>query len=153
MLLVKYGYCLQVLLNVKIFLKDCQKTDANEALELSPIKTNILKLIIEWCSYHKNDNFNDIDLEDESVIFGRPRITNLSLWDENFLQLEQSTLMELILASDYLIIEPLKEMCCKVIASWIPGKSPDQLRKLFNITNDFTPEEEEQIRKENAWLD
>ena len=92
-------------------------------------------------------------MEDESVIFGRPRITNLSLWDENFLQLEQSTLMELILASDYLIIEPLKEMCCKVIASWIPGKSPDQLRKLFNITNDFTPEEEEQIRKENAWLD
>ena len=27
----------------------------------------------------------------------------------------------------------------------IKGKSPEEIRKTFNITNDFTPEEEEQI--------
>ena len=123
-----------------------------EVLELAPIKTNILKLIIEWCNHHKNDIFENNDLSEECFIVGKPKITNLSIWDESFLQLEQSTLMELILASDYLIIEPLKDMCCKVVASWIPGKSPEQLRKLFNIVNDFTPEEEEQICRENAWL-
>ena len=32
----------------------------------------------------------------------------------------------------------------------IKGKSPEEIRKLFNIVNDFTPEEEEQIRKENV---
>ena len=37
------------------------------------------------------------------------------------------------------------------MAKMITGKSPEQIRQLFNIKNDFTPEEEEQIRKENEW--
>lgn len=32
----------------------------------------------------------------------------------------------------------------------IKGKTPEEIRKLFNIQNDFTPEEEAQIRKENV---
>jgi hypothetical protein len=32
----------------------------------------------------------------------------------------------------------------------IKGKSVEEIRKTFNIVNDFTPEEEEQIRKENG---
>jgi S-phase kinase-associated protein 1 len=31
------------------------------------------------------------------------------------------------------------------------GKTHDEIRKLFNIKNDFTPEEEEEIRRENRW--
>jgi hypothetical protein len=30
----------------------------------------------------------------------------------------------------------------------IKGKQPEEIRKLFNIVNDFTPEEEAQIKKE-----
>lgn len=32
----------------------------------------------------------------------------------------------------------------------IKGKQPEEIRKLFNIHNDFTPEEEAQIRRENV---
>jgi S-phase kinase-associated protein 1 len=46
----------------------------------------------------------------------------------------------------------------------IKGKSPEEIRKTFNITNDFTypfphipthdsPEEEAQIKKENEWAE
>lgn len=31
------------------------------------------------------------------------------------------------------------------------GKTPEQIRKTFNIVNDFTPEEEEAVRAENKW--
>ena len=31
------------------------------------------------------------------------------------------------------------------------GKTPEKIRKTFNIKNDFTPEEEEEIRRENQW--
>ena len=35
----------------------------------------------------------------------------------------------------------------------IKGKTPEEIRKTFNIKNDFSPEEEEQIRKENEWCE
>jgi S-phase kinase-associated protein 1 len=35
----------------------------------------------------------------------------------------------------------------------IKNKSPEEIRATFNITNDFTPEEEEQVRKENEWCE
>jgi S-phase kinase-associated protein 1 len=31
------------------------------------------------------------------------------------------------------------------------GKTPQQLREMFHITNDFTPEEEAEILEENSW--
>ena len=37
-------------------------------------------------------------------------------------------------------------MCCLTT-----GKTPEEIRKTFNIKNDFTPEEEEEVRKENQW--
>ena len=33
----------------------------------------------------------------------------------------------------------------------IKGKTPEEIRKTFNIPNDFTPEEEEEVRRENQW--
>ncbi len=32
-------------------------------------------------------------------------------------------------------------------------KTPEEIRLRFNIPNDFTPEEEEEVRKENAWCE
>jgi S-phase kinase-associated protein 1 len=33
----------------------------------------------------------------------------------------------------------------------IKGKTPEEIRKTFNIKNDFTPEEEEEVQRENQW--
>ena len=35
-----------------------------------------------------------------------------------------------------------RDVGCKTVANMIKGKSPEEIRKLFNIVNDFTPEEE-----------
>merc|ERR1719362_1624421 len=39
------------------------------------------------------------------------------------------------------------------VASMIKGKNTEEIRKQFNIVNDFTPEEEAQVREENRWCE
>jgi Skp1 family, dimerisation domain len=34
------------------------------------------------------------------------------------------------------------DLGCKTVASMVRGKSPEEIRKLFNIVNEFTSEEE-----------
>jgi len=42
---------------------------------------------------------------------------------------------------------------CKTVASEINGKTPEEIRTRFNIKNDFTPEEEEEIIRANVWCE
>lgn len=62
-------------------------------------------------------------------------------WDAQFTDVDQSTLFELILAANYLNIKPLLDLTCLTVANMIKGKTPEEIRRHFNIENDFTPEE------------
>jgi S-phase kinase-associated protein 1 len=74
-------------------------------------------------------------------------------WYANFANVEQEVLFELILAANYMDIKPLLDLTCATVASMIKGKTPEEIRKTFNIVNDFTPEEEAQVREENKWCE
>jgi len=54
-------------------------------------------------------------------------------------------------AANYLDIKGLLDLTCQTVADMIKGKTPEEIRKTFNIKNDFTPEEEEEVRRENQW--
>ena len=45
----------------------------------------------------------------------------------------------------------LLDLTCMTVANMMKGKTPEEIRKTFNIKNDFTAEEEEEVRKENQW--
>ncbi|KAI4305645.1 hypothetical protein L6164_029000 [Bauhinia variegata] len=55
------------------------------------------------------------------------------------------------MAADYLDIKSLFGSICQSIADKVKGKSPEEIRAILNIKNDFTRKEEEEIRKENPW--
>ena len=74
-------------------------------------------------------------------------------WHADFINLDQEVLFELIMASNYLDIKPLLELACAKVASLIKNKSVPEIRKFFNIENDFSPEEEQQIMEENKWAE
>ena len=54
-------------------------------------------------------------------------------------------------AANYLNIKDLLELTCQTVADMIKGKTPEEIRRTFGIKNDFTPEEEEEVKRENQW--
>merc|ERR1712209_188772 len=122
--------------------------DEEEIVPLPNVNAAILKRVINWCTYHKDDPPPPEDDENKEK-----RTDDISSWDSDFLKVDQGTLFELILAANYLDIKGLLDVTCKTVANMIKGKTPEEIRKTFNIKNDFTPSEEEQVRKENEWCE
>ncbi|WMV17537.1 hypothetical protein MTR67_010922 [Solanum verrucosum] len=54
-------------------------------------------------------------------------------------------------SANFLNDKEILDMMCQEVADRIKGKTPEEIHKEFDIKNDFTREEEEEIRKENAW--
>jgi S-phase kinase-associated protein 1 len=123
--------------------------DGNEPIPIPNVNDTVLKKVIEWCDYHKNDPPSSDDDDSDS----RKKSTDISEWDQKFMAVDQELLFEIILAANYLDIKPLLDVGCKTVANMIKGKSPEEIRKTFNIQNDFTPEEEDQIKRENEWAE
>lgn len=130
---------------IKNMLEDIGEDEA--PIPLPNVNDKILEKIIEWCKYHKDDPILEEDSDD---IYKNLKIDN---WDKNFFDVDQETLFDIILAANYMDIKYLLNIGCKIIADMIKGKSVEEIRKIFNIVNDFTPEEEAQIRKENEWAE
>ncbi|KAJ5541926.1 SKP1 component dimerization [Penicillium sp. DV-2018c] len=109
--------------------------DSGEAIPIPNVNEAVLKKVID------DDDDN------------RRKTTDIDEWDQKFMQVDQEMLFEIILAANYLDIKALLDVGCKTVANMIKGKSPEEIRKTFNIQNDFTPEEEDQIRRENEWAE
>lgn len=60
-------------------------------------------------------------------------------------------MFELILAANYLDAKALLDVACKTVANMLKGKTAQQIRQTFNITNDFTQAEEGIVSTENNW--
>lgn len=61
------------------------------------------------------------------------------------IDLEALNLETVLQAANYLDIKGLLDVTCKTVANMIKGKTPEEIRKTFNIKNDFTEEEEAQV--------
>ncbi|KAK9036086.1 hypothetical protein V6N11_078103 [Hibiscus sabdariffa] len=110
---------------------------ANEEIPLPDITGEILSKLIEYCKMHVDGNNNSND--------------ELKARDADFItRVDLNTLYYLIVAANFLNVKSLLDLTCQRVADIIKGKSPEEIRLTFNIKNDFTPEEEEEIRKKNA---
>ncbi|GMP44652.1 hypothetical protein CsSME_00013490 [Camellia sinensis var. sinensis] len=116
---------------------------ADNGIPLPNVTSKILSKVIEYCKKHVETPKSEdraTGVEDE-----------LKTFDIEFVKVDQGTLFDLILAANYLNIKSLLDLTCQTVADMIKGKTPEEIRKTFNIQNDFTPEEEEEVRRENQW--
>eukprot|EP00980_Cylindrotheca_fusiformis_P028530 scaffold22607_cov123-Cylindrotheca_fusiformis.AAC.27 len=125
--------------------------DGDEAKEipLPNVKAQVLRKVIEFCEHHLEEPMTEI----EKPLKSQNMSDVVQQWYASFVDLEQVLLFELILAANYMDIKPLLDLTCATVASMIKGKTPEEIRATFNITNDFSPEEEAQVREENKWCE
>jgi len=123
--------------------------DDAKDVPLPMVKSEILAKVIEFMRHYKDEPMADI----EKPLKSGNMQEVVQEWYANFVNVEQSILFELILAANYMDIKPLLDLTCATVASLIKGKTPDEIRRTFNIVNDFTPEEEAQVRDENKWCE
>eukprot|EP00292_Cryptomonas_paramecium_P034407 CAMPEP_0113704894 /NCGR_PEP_ID=MMETSP0038_2-20120614/26800_1 /TAXON_ID=2898 /ORGANISM="Cryptomonas paramecium" /LENGTH=136 /DNA_ID=CAMNT_0000629781 /DNA_START=131 /DNA_END=538 /DNA_ORIENTATION=- /assembly_acc=CAM_ASM_000170 len=102
--------------------------------------SKILEKVIEYLTKHQEFDTSSTPQEDKDA------------WDKKYVEVEDEDLFNLILAANFLDVKDLLDLTCKTVAEYIKQcKTPEEIRQRFNIPNDFTPEEEEEVRKENAW--
>lgn len=121
-----------------------EDTGTDEMIPLPNVPGKILSKVIEYCKFH---------VEAGKQVDNKPSKTEdeVKQWDTEFVKVDQATLFDLILAANYLNIKGLLDLTCQTVANMIKGKTPEEIRKTFNIKNDFTPEQEEEVRRENQW--
>jgi len=121
-----------------------EDTGADVAIPLQNVSGKDLTKVIEYCTFKVNSKKKNAD----GNVMSEEDVKN---WESDFVKVDQGTLFQLILAANYLNIKELLDLTCFTVASMIRGKSPEEIRKAFNIKNDFTPEEEEEVRREHQW--
>ncbi|GLT71644.1 hypothetical protein SLA2020_436460 [Shorea laevis] len=124
---------------VKSFFDEKSDATVDAVVPLPNVAADPLAKIIDYCKKHIDNKARGLAEEAKKC-------------DADFVN-EQSneSLKELILAANYLNIKDLLDVLNQNVADRIVNKSPEYVRKFFGIENDFTPEEEERIRNDNAW--
>lgn len=141
---------------IKDLLEDLPEGDQT-VIPVPNVAGRTLKYVVEYLEYHHNNRHDPI----EKPLKGKIDDV-ICEWDKTFLftdlvkdhdEKQHELLIDVIMAANFLNIKDLLDLTCACVASMIKGKSPEQIRALFNIENDFTPEEEEKIREENRWCE
>ncbi|KAK4477753.1 hypothetical protein RD792_017014 [Penstemon davidsonii] len=116
---------------------------ADNTIPLPNVTSKVMAKVIEYCKCHatKTDKPADEKIKDDLN----------KAFDAEFMKIDLSSIFDLILAANYLDIKSLLDLSCETVADMTKEMSPEEVRTTFNIKNDFTPEEEVQVRKENAW--
>ena len=96
----------------------------------------ILQNIICFLKNHNEFNINNIDKN------------YIIKWNNRFFDLPDIVLFQIIEASCFLDIDSLFELSCNEIANIIKQcNTPKDVRRRFNIKDDITPEEQQEIYK------
>ncbi|XP_009602614.2 SKP1-like protein 11 [Nicotiana tomentosiformis] len=105
-------------------------------IPLSNIDIETLIKIIDYLKMHSSTSSNEEEIKN---------------FDKEFVKIGFKTIFKILEAANFLDINSLLELCAEAVANKIKNKTSQFVRKIFNITSDFNPEEEAEIRNKTPW--
>jgi S-phase kinase-associated protein 1 len=119
---------------IKNLLADCEGDDTM-SIPLPNVTGAVLAKVLEYAIFHASSHDSDA----------------VTAFDKAFVAMEKDELFSVVLAANYLNHAALLDATCQAVADMIKDKSPEEIRAEFGIENDFTPDEEAEIRAQNQW--
>ncbi|XP_054784034.1 SKP1-like protein 1 [Prosopis cineraria] len=117
-----------------------------DRVPLSNVNTTTLVKVMEYCQKHADH---------EAAMAGArvpiADVEELKAWDAEFMKVDTDMLYHILTAADYMEILGLFDLACQTVADLIKGKNPKKIRRIFNIKNDLTPQEEQRFRAKYRW--
>ncbi|EYU32354.1 hypothetical protein ABFS82_05G142000 [Erythranthe guttata] len=112
-------------------------------IPLPNVDSKTLEMVIEYCTRHDKA---------ERMAEGAEAKAAAEEYDAELMKVDvKTTLFNLMMAANYLNIDSLLKLTALAAGNAVKGKEPEEIRDTFGIINDLTPEEEDQIRKDNTW--
>merc|ERR1719263_36651 len=117
--------------------------DPSSEIPLPQVESAVLVKVIEFAKHYSGEKMATIpqplkDMRDFSA--------NVPAWDAKFIDLELQLLFKLILAAQFMDIRDLLDLTCAKVASvCMKGKTSEEIRKVFNLPKDETPEEKAKL--------
>eukprot|EP01062_Namystynia_karyoxenos_P058463 TRINITY_DN499_c0_g3_i1.p2 TRINITY_DN499_c0_g3~~TRINITY_DN499_c0_g3_i1.p2 ORF type:complete len:189 (+),score=61.06 TRINITY_DN499_c0_g3_i1:96-662(+) len=142
---------------IKDMLDDQDGDHQQTVIPIPNVSAVVLRYVLEYVEHHWNRRPLPID----KPLRGRIQDA-IGDWDRAFLftdlikdgdERQHDLLVDVIMAANFLNIKDLLELCCGALASIVKGKSPQEIKVIFNIEKDFTPEEDARIREEHKWVE
>eukprot|EP00188_Purpureofilum_apyrenoidigerum_P005157 Plantae.Rhodophyta-Purpureofilum_apyrenoidigerum.ctg6435.p1 GENE.Plantae.Rhodophyta-Purpureofilum_apyrenoidigerum.ctg6435~~Plantae.Rhodophyta-Purpureofilum_apyrenoidigerum.ctg6435.p1 ORF type:complete len:160 (-),score=48.41 Plantae.Rhodophyta-Purpureofilum_apyrenoidigerum.ctg6435:327-806(-) len=115
--------------------------EGEDKIPIKEVDARILAKVIEYCRYHHELKNTDQSLDD------------IKNWNKEFIKVDIPTLFKIILAANFMDIKGLLDLGCSTVANKIQDRTPEEIREVFGIKNDFTQEEEDDLKKENSWAE
>lgn len=99
-------------------------TLVDQVFPLANVSSEILTKVIEFCEYHvtnKNESENKVGASNHSS----------KEWDANFMNVNESILLELMKAADYLNIPKLLELSTLIASTMVERKTIEEIIELY----------------------
>lgn len=135
--LVEKHVALQSTLIQTMLDSDCSSADV---IPLPKIDARTLAQVLDYCKKHADASSSSSKQEE------------LNGFDSEFLKdMDMGALFNLVLAANFMEIKGLLDITAQKIADTIKDKPHQEVREIFHVENDYTPEEEAAVREENRW--
>lgn len=110
---------------VNDMLEDVDEVDGME-IPMGEVRGNILEKVIAFCTFHHNHELTPSTADE------------IDNWEKQFVKVDKCTLFHLILAANFLAVQPLLDLTCKTVSDMIKGKTAEEIREEFAIDENFT---------------
>jgi S-phase kinase-associated protein 1 len=105
-----------------------------------------LKYVVEYAALRHKNPPREIERPLNSSLF-----SVIDELDKKFVTpMDEATVQRVLVAANFLNYPTLKALMCARCAEWMKEKNVDEIRAMFGIVNDFTPEEIAALRKEHG---